>query len=148
MFLKRNQRDYNNDQDSSMYSSSFKGDSILSLSYMPPSTLKGIHKKNKSKERSIAKTFVKRFIYNTKTTKILMKEDTVMINIDDELSILHSLDPQLHGKLAIVKDIMGDDLELELLGEEDDFDKSIIVPSFCVCLEDKVLKQRLTQIIN
>ncbi|KAL9652297.1 hypothetical protein ABK040_011955 [Willaertia magna] len=128
-------------------SSSFKSSSMLTN--MKPSK---IHKKKPTKERVLS-TFIRRFIYNSKTTKILQKEDTVMINIDDELSILHSLDPQLHGKLAIIKDIVGDDLELELIPDENDFiteeelsNRNVLVPSFCVCLEDRILKKRLTNL--
>ncbi|KAL9649838.1 hypothetical protein ABK040_012275 [Willaertia magna] len=163
MFLKRNTQPrllnshhhrLNDDESSTIYSTSYKDRSLSwanGCSSSSSSVKKATSQQNIFKQQPVAKkvSSISRFLYNTKTTKIIKKEDVIMIYIDDDLSILHSLDPQLHGKTAIVKDIIGDDLELELVIEdEEDFtrhynDRIVLIPAFVACLEDKVLKRRL-----
>lgn len=107
---------------------------------------------------------IKRFISNINTHKLIQKNDTVLVNVDDDIAILQSLDPQLHGKMGVVVEVRGDEIELEMLPEQTDSEdsdnssydmfsalyrscssqtKRVTVPSFCVCLEDRVLRKRL-----
>ncbi|EFC46177.1 hypothetical protein NAEGRDRAFT_79263 [Naegleria gruberi] len=171
MFLKRvnatgNQMMNNNDSSMDMYSSSYKPHQGISFMSMMQSsnntTARGIHKQKKMQSTRSASIIsssstIKRFVSNTNTSRLLKKNDTVLINVDDEMALLQSVDPQLQGKLGKVIAVRGDEIEVELVNdedrEEDDWDcfainsplpKTVNIPSFCVCLEDRVLKTRLT----
>ncbi|KAG2386691.1 hypothetical protein C9374_002435 [Naegleria lovaniensis] len=157
-----------------LYSSSFKPNQQGFFMMQANNASRGIQKQKKM--QSIARgaqtsslvssttRSIKRFISNINTHKLIQKNDTVLVNVDDDIAILQSLDPQLHGKMGVIVDVRGDEIELELLPEqsnesEDDssFDmfsalycgsssqpKRVTVPSFCVCLEDRVLRKRLS----
>ena len=89
---------------------------------------------------------LKRFLSNNSTSKVVKEDDVVIINVDEDCAILQMVDSQLHGKMGRVLSIVGDEVELEII-VEDDFEWNgsciVSVPIFCVCLEDRVLQSRL-----
>ncbi|KAG2387497.1 hypothetical protein C9374_001091 [Naegleria lovaniensis] len=128
---------------------------------------------------------VKRFISHSATHSLLKKEDVVLVNVDEDLSILNMVDATWHGQTGVVCEINDDECVVEIAEKsvmfEDDHDsnvfttcegfvheshcmllvgddrneeyndhavsigqtRQIVLPIFCLCLEDKVLKERL-----
>ncbi|KAG2373524.1 hypothetical protein C9374_011987 [Naegleria lovaniensis] len=84
------------------------------------------------------------FISNSLTTKFLKENDTCLITIPDDLQISNLIDPCFHLRVGTI-------LELDLMNEEclvqitfENHSKmQVIVPSFCLCLEDRVLYERM-----
>ena len=69
-------------------------------------------------EQNRTRSVLKRFISHTMTHNLLQKEDMIMINVDEDMSIMNTIDPQLHGKMGIVRELREDDCLVELLAEE------------------------------
>ncbi|KAL9649762.1 hypothetical protein ABK040_009577 [Willaertia magna] len=146
----------NNDkyfENSSIYSSSYSSSSSGGdfMNHFASMRQKGFAtSKKKSKTVNTTSTnVVKRFILNTMTPKYLLKNDTILVNVDEDLAILDMVDPKLHGKMGIIKDIKGDELEIEMIYENDEdirelhLPRRVTIPIFCVCLEDRVLRSRI-----
>ncbi|EFC44685.1 predicted protein [Naegleria gruberi] len=101
---------------------------------------------------SSRRSSLKRFITNNSTSKVVRKEDIVIINVDEDCAILQMIDFHLHGKMGRVVSIVGDEVELEMMRDSDEDtdddwifigNSRVVVPIFCLCLEDRVLQSRL-----
>lgn len=128
---------------------------------------------------------VKRFISHSSTHSLIRKRDEVLVNVDEDLSILNMVDATWHGQTGIVCEINDDECVVEIAEknvayedhdsqifaytseegqmffgeneEEHSYDyggmfstmmgqtknRRIVLPIFCLCLEDRVLKERL-----
>ena len=86
------------------------------------------------------------FISNALTMKFLNIQDTVLITVSDELQISQFVDPSFHLKVGKIVSILHFDEEclVELVNSNNsDKLEQIIIPSFCLCLEDRVLFERM-----
>ena len=88
----------------------------------------------------------KLFISNTLTIKFLEHGDTVLITVPEDWQITGCVDINLHLRVGKVLEKYNLDEEclIEVTSTEDNESvERVVIPSFCLCLEDKVLFERM-----
>nr|CAG4708119.1 unnamed protein product [Naegleria fowleri] len=84
------------------------------------------------------------FISNSLTTKFLEENDTCLITVPDDLQISNIVDPSFHLRVGTILEL--DSMKEECLVQinfENNIIHRVIFPSFCLCLEDRVLYERM-----
>jgi len=87
----------------------------------------------------------KLFISNTLTIKFLEHGDTVLITVPEDWQITGCVDINLHLRVGKVLEKYNLDEEclIEVASPTEDNVEQVVIPSFCLCLEDKVLYERM-----
>jgi hypothetical protein len=79
--------------------------------------------------------------------------DYVMVSIPDELEILQQVDASLHGRIAQILSIEGDEVEVYVPGlssksknkEHTTHDSTFLIPMFCLSMSDSMFESRMKQ---
>ncbi|EFC50420.1 predicted protein [Naegleria gruberi] len=101
------------------------------------STQEPVHQSDNEETRRL-------FVSNSLTIKFLEEQDVVLITVSEELQISQVVDANFHLKVGrIVKKLEFDECLVEV-GTND----IVTVPSFCLCLEDRVLFDRMQTMRN
>ncbi|KAL9650537.1 hypothetical protein ABK040_004756 [Willaertia magna] len=97
------------------------------------------HKK-KAKQSGSNSDTQKIFIFNALTPKFVQKGDQVLITVPEEMQIAGFVNANLHLKIGYIEDTLdNDECFIKVEGSLD----STTLPTFCLCLEDKVLFDRM-----